>query len=498
MPSITWILPPSQRTGNHFILYCICPFCINCNFKNSNLNPGDMRSYRSRIWQISGIHYPGFQFILILALLSFSCDPGHKISDLTIDNSNALQVRIEFKTSPIPDPIIRYWKNSKPEEVYEKELSGYMKLEVILYRLSPNTSYGFQIIEGSEESVWQSDTMYFETPRLPLTLPKLNIMVDSGDVFEGYLMVRHVADPSYQILINDQGDIVWYHPLDTLVSRFYSWTDDKTILSLHSENEIIEFDLSGETVNTMKYGENGFDQYLHHEIIQNHSNQVVSLTRNMKLFDLTEFGGTANDTIFGDGILVLDKEGNKVWEWDIYQHEDPLLDENINEMKKDWSHANSLEIDSDGHYLISFRNFHQIWKIHSLTGDIIWKMGMNGDFDLSEDEIFYSQHAAYINIFGELMIFDNGGPERMYSRAISFNIRAKGEYDPGRVWITLPREFYSFKEGSAYLIGDDKVLFCSSRTNNLIITDLEGHILWQLHSTESFYRAFYIEDIPAF
>jgi hypothetical protein len=215
----------------------------------------------------------------------------------------------------------------------------------------------------------------------------------------------------------------------------------------------------------------------------------------MKLFDLTEFGGIERDTIFGDGILVLDKEGNKIWEWDMYQFVNPLEDDNINSMKKDWSHGNSLCIDRDGHYLISFRNFHQIWKIHSESGEIIWKLGMNGDFDLSEDDFFYSQHTAYINRNGELMIFDNGGPDRMYSRVISFYIEAKGKYKPGKIRVQLPRELYSFKEGSAYLIEEDKILFCSSRTNNLVITNLEGIILWQLRSSTTFYRAYYLEEI---
>jgi hypothetical protein len=395
-------------------------------------------------------------------------------------------------------PMLYYWERANPEALFHKALNSAEDQEIVLYTLKPATRYAFMVAESSGSDVKQSDTIFFETPRMPLTLPRLNIMIDSGNVFDGYIMVRKVEAPAQQLLINHKGEIIWYHQFDTVLSRFFSWTEEGTILSLHDENKIVEFDLAGNILNTLEYGKKGFDRLLHHEIIKNDNHEILSLTRNMQVFDLREFGGIENDTIYGDGILVMDEAGNKIWEWDMYEFENPLEDENINNMKKDWSHGNSLAIDQDGHYLVSFRNFHQIWKIHAQNGEIIWKIGMDGDFSLRDDEIFYSQHTALNNRFNELMIFDNGGPERMLSRAITFDIDGIGMYNSGRIRITLPGELYSFKEGSAYLVEEDKLLFCSSRTNNLVITNMEGDILWQCKSSESFYRAYYIDEIQAF
>lgn len=86
----------------------------------------------------------------------------------------------------------------------------------------------------------------------------------------------------------------------------------------------------------------------------------------------------------------------------------------------------------------------------------------------------------------------------MYSRVISFNIESKGKHKPGKIRVQLPRELYSFKESIAYLIEGDKILFFSSRTNNLVITNLEGEILCQLRSSETFYKAYCIKEIPCF
>ena len=60
--------------------------------------------------------------------------------------------------------------------------------------------------------------------------------------------------------------------------------------------------------------------------------------------------------------------------------------------------------------------------------------------------------------------------------------------------VNLPDSLYSFKQGSVYFIDHDKLLFCSSMTKKIAITDLEGDILWQVNSEQSFYRAVYIED----
>jgi hypothetical protein len=439
-----------------------------------------------------------FFLLLLTGLAVSSCQKNPKLYDLQIDNSNALRVNLSFTMNRLEQPMLYYWEITKPDAFHSKALNHVEDQEIVLYFLKPATRYAFMVADSKESDVKRSDTIFFETPRLPYTIPRMNIMIDSGNVFDGYILVRKVEAPAQQLLINHQGEIVWYHQFDTVLSRFFSWTEEGTILSLHDENRIVEFDLAGNILNSLEYGKKGFDRLLHHEIIKNDTHEILSLTRNMQVFDLREFGGIENDTIYGDGILVMDKEGNKIWEWDMYQFENPLEDENINSMKKDWSHGNSLAIDQDGHYLISFRNFHQVWKIHSQNGEILWKIGMGGDFTLQDDEFFYSQHTAFNNRFNELMIFDNGGPDRMLSRAITFDIDGKGKYHPGRIRITLPGELYTFKEGSAYFVEENKLLFCSSRTNNLVITDLDGNILWQLKSSESFYRAYYIDKIPAF
>ena len=94
------------------------------------------------------------------------------------------------------------------------------------------------------------------------------------------------------------------------------------------------------------------------------------------------------------------------------------------------------------------------------------------------------------------MLFDNGSPERRTSRAVSFVMNPdQKDIETGKINVFLPSELFSFKQGSAYLIGNDKVLICSSIKKSIVITDLEENILWQLNLSRSVYRAIFVEKI---
>ena len=65
---------------------------------------------------------------------------------------------------------------------------------------------------------------------------------------------------------------------------------------------------------------------MHHEIRRVDNDDILVLTHKFTKFDLSEFGGNANDSIKADGLLRLDSAGNQVWSWDILDVADPLKD----------------------------------------------------------------------------------------------------------------------------------------------------------------------------
>ncbi len=419
------------------------------------------------------------------------CQQGNRIIHHEVDLQNALRVNMAISTSQPCQLFISYRIAGADGYQNTGTTERSVSHSIDLFKLKPATAYQYSIHDNERELL--KDT--FTTAELPESLPSVTLIKSNEDIFDGFILMRKVQDPGQQFMIDQRGDIVWYQQFDTTVFRPFSLTPDTTIIALKNADQIHEFRLNGDKVFNLSLGQKGFTSPLHHEIIKNSKGEILSLTRNNQVFDLRAVGGAENDTIKGDGIVLLDPDGHKLWEWDIFQFSNPLEYENIPDSKDDWSHANSLSIDTDGHYLVSFRHFNQVWKIHSVTGEIIWRMGMNGDFDLSNDQVFYLQHTAHINPFGELMLFDNGAPERRTSRAVSFIVDPGGSVRIGKVNVFLPPELFSFKQGSAYVIENDKILFCSSIKNQLVITDLRGNILWQAKLSESVYRAEYVKSI---
>jgi arylsulfate sulfotransferase len=118
-----------------------------------------------------------------------------------------------------------------------------------------------------------------------------------------------------------------------------------------------------------------------------------------------------------DGTFTL------AWTWSTFDH----LDINRAPFSyPDWTHCNALLYSpDDGNLLLSSR--HQGWVIKidyqngSGTGDIVWRLGYQGDFtlvgDTSPTDWFYAQHGpafATTNTTGkfQLVLMDNGNFRR--------------------------------------------------------------------------------------
>jgi arylsulfate sulfotransferase len=168
-----------------------------------------------------------------------------------------------------------------------------------------------------------------------------------------------------------------------------------------------------------------------------------------------------------------------------------LDDKNIVKNKSDWMHANCLNYDTDGNYLLSFYNNGQIWKIDATTGKVIWKFGKGGDFKIPDKGIFDNSHAVHINKHNQLMLYDNG-TSKLLSQILAFHLDEKGRNASLELNIPLPREMYSERMGSAYFVTDSTVLISSSKKNTIVLTTLEGRYLWLLRTGFMPYRAEFI------
>ena len=149
----------------------------------------------------------------------------------------------------------------------------------------------------------------------------------------------------------------------------------------------------------------------HHDFVMLPNGHLIVLASTQQ-----DISGT---TVTGDVIIDLDQNHNPVWLWNEFNH----LDINRRPyMFPDWTHTNAiLYSPDDGNLIISIR--HQNWLVKvdyangAGAGDIIWRLGYQGDFTLmggtDPTDWFYAQHGPSFtstNTTGQfgLAVFDNG------------------------------------------------------------------------------------------
>ena len=133
--------------------------------------------------------------------------------------------------------------------------------------------------------------------------------------------------------------------------------------------------------------------------------------------DMSQFvsGGHPNARVIHMLVQEVDSDGNLYWEWLPWDHLD-IGDSYSSDLRRsdvDYSHLNSIAVDYDGHYILSFKHFNEVCKINSTTGEFIWRLGgKNNEFTfINESTMMASQHHAR-PVHGQpdhYTIYDNSG-----------------------------------------------------------------------------------------
>lgn len=136
----------------------------------------------------------------------------------------------------------------------------------------------------------------------------------------------------------------------------------------------------------------------HHHIHRTNDGHYVFLVNDERYFRHLGM------SVVSDIIVEYDPEGDSVvWEWNLFEHLKPEVP------RYDWSHCNTIEPDArDGSLYLSARNLNSIFKIDRKSGDILWRLGEDGDFVMAPEDRFFHQHAPEIQPNGNLVVFDNG------------------------------------------------------------------------------------------
>ena len=213
--------------------------------------------------------------------------------------------------------------------------------------------------------------------------------------------------------------------------------------------------------------------------------------------------------VLGDALIDLDQNHKPVWVWNEFDH----LDVTRQPMNfPDWTHTNAVLYSADdGNLLISIRHQNWIVKVDynngAGAGNIIWKLGYQGDFTLmggtDPTDWFYAQHGPSFtttNTTGQfgLAVFDNGddrvfptgqvhcgNSSSCYSTAPIFTLDETAKTATLTFHAMTPA--YSFFGGNNAVLKNGNVEYCESAapSGNIyeVTQDSNPRTVWHLQVT---------------
>jgi hypothetical protein len=147
----------------------------------------------------------------------------------------------------------------------------------------------------------------------------------------------------------------------------------------------------------------------------------------------------------------------------------PAQVENVRGPSVRVSHMNAIDVDEDGHLLVSSRHLSEVTKINRQTGQVIWRLGgPHSDFSFVNDPLngFSCQHDIRVVGQRRYTVFDNGNDHHPpVSRAVEY------ELDPNAGTATLVWEYRAVPDRYAYHQGNAQRLPNGNTLINFVLAE---------------------------
>jgi len=389
---------------------------------------------------------------MFLGVVFFSCGNESQISDGDSDLTDLENEQVDGDYENNPDAKIKIsnfnivenpanglsffadWTTDIPAktELLVSCSSGYYKKfsneqmntkhSVFVMGLIEESDCSFDAIAKDDSGLTRVISKDILVASVPEAFPEIELVHFSKRKMQnGWTLVNLVQSweklPLSIAIIDEQGRYRWYYKLPTQ----HTGSDNELKVM---DDGILIGGTSGKIPSQYVSWEGQIlwsaDFYLHHEILPWAEDQYMFLGV-VATCEGAEWD--AADVHLSGSMHIWDvKENTTVWNWAFCDHYTPEV------IVDDWCHLNAIEkFPEEDAVLISSRDQNAIFKINVESGEVVWKLGENGDFAMNSDDLFYHQHAPEIQENGNVLLFDNGykAPvkNRPYSRAIEI------EYD---------------------------------------------------------------------
>lgn len=360
----------------------------------------------------------------------------------------------------------------------------------------------------------------YSQEELPPKFPEMNLTLHNPErTDKGYLFLTAFSENVNYAIIFDKDGIL-YKWRETNPSPFNLKLQPNGLISYSeavkgSSNLYISkvLDENLNQLDSFSCG-NGYDMHPW-EFMLLPNGHAICVALDVQPVNMLEYSpkGDPNALVVGNVVQELDQNRNVVFQWRSWDHLD--LTETYDSLLFSYiehSHLNSVELDTDGNFLLSLRHLSQIIKIDRNTGETVWRLGgKKNEFTfINEHEenapnYFSYQHDARRQANGNITLFDNGNQRKsnLYSRAVEYKIDETAK-TAELVWeYRREPDFYASNRGSVQVLKNGNYLVGGVRSSTElpfsgaeITPDGETVMSYLLQDGFNSYRAFKF-DLPA-
>lgn len=454
-----------------------------------------------------------FLSFLLVMLTSLSMLGQIEISNIDIQQvaGNVLRYQVRFTTSELSQSYVEYGTQQ-----FTSISAPQLEHELLVIGLRADTNYEFILHAFNTKGESESLSYPVSTSTIPSDIvAAADTLYNDTSATNGYILTdaRGPNIASQMRLFDRAGRLIWYDYTKEVGSPCLgnNYSNRNTILEIYGDCQtIIELNFFGDTIQKVNISAIPGNFQIHHDMYINDVGNLVLLVAEGRAVDKSMVGGRADAIVVGDGYLELSPSGEVVSSWSIFDHIDPLTsrdagsfwDQKFGEPAEDWTHANSLSQDADGHYLMSLNALDKAIKIHRETGEIMWSLGRDGDFSIDPpDAAFSNQHTFWGLGNNRYTVFDNQGAGS-FSRGMEFEL----DEEAGVAKLVFIQDADSTLStgivGSTYRYDNGNMLSSFGRAGAIQEVDSTGKVIWYRNEgTILNYRSYFVpslyESLPA-
>ena len=412
-------------------------------------------------------------------------DPLPQVSSATIEANSTMVVAATVRVAGFGDSV-RVAFHAEGATGSDSASAAVMlprndAVDVPVLGLLPQTSYLMRAVVFFRGDSAMSNPLALTTGALPADLPSYTTSGTAPD--PGYFVF---SAGNYGLVIDHTGRVVWYRRfppagpglnfMAQLNGRYIGRvvTPDTT-----DDDPMVEYGATGAAQRSLRCL-NG-RRLRFHDLLVAADGSYWIMCDDTRIMDLTATGGQVSARVTATTVQHISDAGALLFEWNAFDHF-PITDlepaqalgPNVN-----FTHGNAIDLDSDGNLLVSFRSLHEVTKVNTTTGAVMWRMGGRRNqfmFTGPGAPGFFGQHNVRAIGAGRIILLDNtGSADSRYERYA---------IDATTMTATLEQWYSSSVQtqigGSVQQSGASRFLVSFGTTGRVEEFDQSGATLWRI------------------